>query len=344
MSSRLVTAPLSALLCVALLSACSAPAASPPSTASPSVVASSDGDTQVASTLSIPITVTSASGDPRLTTQITVAGGSPVTVLVDTGSTGLIIEQSAVGSDAVSTGSTLTQSYTSGSYSIGLSTGVLGIAGAETGSDFEFGIITGGSESGSLGGTQGILGIQPQALSGDGTHLASPLLALPSPLDQGMTIDVPSSGSGSITLGQPTPAANAVTADLLQFTPAGTSPGGISLYRTALDLCWTIAELAQNCGPTVLDSGAPRTAFSNAIVSGPSTGSDGVLNPGQSVALADSAGTALWSFTTGTTKGADMAVIESTGNGTDYNSGVGFFFTHVVAFDWTKGTASFTSQ
>ena len=39
-----------------------------------------------------------------------------------------------------------------------------------------------------------------------------------------------------------------------------------------------------------------------------------------------------------------MAVIEDLGADTDYNAAVGFYFTHVVAFDWTKGTASFTAR
>ena len=345
------SAPLSVIALVIALTACAGPAApgasGTPASNAPSALStgSSDGDQEVASTLEIPITVTSASGDPRLTTQITLAGGSSVTVLVDTGSTGLIIEQSAVGADAVPTGKTLTQSYTSGSVDAGLSTGVLTIAGAQTAADFEFGVIPDGSATSSLGGTQGILGIEPDALESAEGHLASPLMALPSPLDQGMTVDVPSSGSGTITLGEPTPAAGAVTADLLDFSPSSTTADGVTLYRTALTMCWTIAELAQTCGPTVLDSGAPRTAFNSSSVSGPQTGSDGVLSPGQSISVTDAAGDpALWSFTTGTTKGVDMAVIESLGSGTDYNSGVGLYFTHVVAFDWVKGTVSFTPQ
>lgn len=345
-------APLSVIALLAVVTvvvaACAAPGtAGASSTPAPIALStgSSDGDQEVASTLQIPVAVTSASGDPRLTTQITLAGGASVTVLVDTGSTGLIIEQSAVGAEAVSTGKTLTQSYTSGSVDANLSTGVLSIAGAQTGSDFEFGIIPDGSATSSLGGTQGILGIEPDALEAAEGHLASPLMALPSPFDQGMTVDVPSSGTGTITLGEPVPASGATTADLLDFSPSSTTADGITLYRTALTMCWTIAELAQNCGPTVLDSGAPRTAFNSTAVSGPQTGSDGVLSPGQSISVTDAADdAALWSFTTGTTKGVDMAVIESLGSGTDYNSGIGFYFTHVVAFDWVKGTVSFAAQ
>ncbi len=110
----------------------------------------------------------------------------------------------------------------------------------------------------------------------------------------------------------------------------------MKLWQKDVNLCWTIGSVAQACGTTDLDTGMPFTVV-NTTVSTTMPFTSNVLQSGTPVSLASPSGEPLWSFAAGSTDGDNKVRAESLGSETMYNTGIAFYYTHVVGFDWANG-------
>lgn len=288
-------------------------------------------------TVSVPLQSTTDSGAPRLEVEISVGGGAPFTVVLDTGSTGLFVSKSAVGSATTATGQSYTEDYVSSKLTSELATATVSIGGASTSSPMTLGLIESDDMGGIFGNAQGIMGVAPAEGAAAQAGLLSPFVQLAAPYDQGFTVDLTGGSTGTLTLGAPSPASGTISTPLTPLPSAPAAMPDAKLWAKDVDLCWTIATLAQACGPTDLDTGAPSLLLNSAVVTGVPAGSNGVLDAGQSIAIATPAGASLWSLQTGTTAGVDLATLDALGSETSYNTGIAFFTNHVVAFDWATG-------
>lgn len=335
--SRLAAGVLSLVLIAGALAACS-DSGSPGESTESALPGSPSPTGDVAS---VPISAQIDDGIPRLTMQLTV-GGTPLIVLVDEGSSGLYLDASAVGAGVTPSGQTVSVHYVSGTVTATVATASVTIGDVTTTQPIALGLIDSATAAGTLSGLQGIIGVAQNKGSGAPSGIYSPLAQLPAPYDQGVQIDVPAGGNGTLQLGKPATTSTTVALPLTAEAPLASAPG-VPFWNPNVTMCWTLGTLAPTCGPTVLDSGAPRTTATPSVASGlPVT--SGVLDPGQPVAAAAPDGTPLWSFTTGTTVGQDVVAVEQLPTGTNYLTGIAFYYSHVVGFDYVAGTVLVTPR
>jgi|GEM_PF-2539371 len=339
--------PSRALLAAALiamaggLSACASGA--PAAVSSSSATASGAASATPAAAATVPVTSTSSSGTPRLMVQISVGGGAPFTVMLDTGSTGLFVDESVVGPAVTSTGASYTEKYVDSSLQASLVQATVSIGGVATAQPITLGLIDSSSASGLTSGAQGIMGVAPADGDWQSSGLLSPLVQLAAPYNEGFQLDVPASGSGTLALGKPVAGQGTVSTPLTALSSPPANVPGARFWDKDVNLCWTIASLPQACGPTDLDTGAPASLLNSSVVTDVAS-KDGILEPGQPIAVATPDGAALWSFQTGTTLGQDVATLEALGAETSYNTGIAFYFGHVVGFDWADGQLLVTAK
>lgn len=301
-------------------------------------------------TTAIPVTVVgTGNGGLRVLVDASVAGGPTVPMWLDTGSAGMLVDPSVIGSGAtngtgsvnysylgfgiagsvinapVTIGSAKTAVTTSGPISVGSITGVTCASGSCTTSQL-FGA-----------GVYGIIGIAPAQGANVSAPLFSPLLQVAAPAQTGWTIALPGAGlgSGTLTFGPVTAAAGATKIPLSQV---GTYPNGMPAFAKDVDLCWTIGT-GTACGPTNLDIGAPKTLVTSGAIAGiPSTG--GVVNSGTAVKVAlPNNGSTIWSFKTGVSASRNLVELTNAlGGVTQYNSGIAMFLGQNIA--WSVANAS----
>lgn len=295
-----------------------------------------------AATVSVPL-VHSPSGGLRLYTTISVGGGAPFLVMLDTGSTGLFVEPGVVGPEVTKTSTPFKVGYVSDSLETDLATGSFSIGGVQTTQDITFGIVT-TKQTEAIYGTeaQGIMGVAPVAAETASAGLLSPFVQLPAPYDQGFQVDISATDSGTLQIGRPTPSAQTVTTPL-STVPSPASMSGTTFYNKDVTLCWTVGSNAANCGPTDLDTGAPKGMFDTSVA-GDLTVDSGIVAPGQTLAVSTPAGAPLWTVTTGGTDAQNKFDVNSLANGTLYNTGLGFYYAQVVGFDWVAGELQLTPQ
>lgn len=328
-----------ALLLALPLAAC-AGSANPVADADEAVASSSGpaaapSPTTSTATASTPLTSADPGGTPRLTVQITVAGGKAATVVVDTGSTGLFVNPDVVGSSAQASSTTYKESYLGSSLDATLTTGTVEIAGISTADPIVFGVVQPGASASIFNGLDGIMGIAPADGDWKSSGLLSPIPQLPSPYNAGFSIDATST-SGTFTVGAPARTGASVTAPLTALSPAPTAPAGSKWWAKDVQLCWTIASAAQACGPTDLDAGAPSGIINTTVASGVATSGDAVQSD-QNIVIASPSGQQIWSVTSGDQRPGNAFKVASLGSQTSYNTGLGIFGQHIVGFDWEAG-------
>jgi hypothetical protein len=299
--------------------------------------------------VAVPVAVTTdATGAMRAVVHIRVGGGPSVPVLLDTGSAGLRILPGDVGRSVQPTGQTETATFGGG---VQLTSRVVqanvSIGGVATPSSTEVSLIQSsgcapgfpsclpGQGTKAIFGSSGVVGILGVAMSGGSAAAVpySPLLQLRAPYRNGFTLSLPADGPDSLVLGPPQATADTVTVPMLPATPS-VYPDGVAAWQKDVDLCWTV-DISRGCGATDLDTGTTETVVIPGAVTGV-TGT-GVVAQGVAVSAAPSGGQTLWSYTTNNTPGDGLTTVGALPGTTRFNTGIGFFTTHVVGYDAKGG-------
>ncbi len=288
--------------------------------------------------VSVPIVTTQASDRSWLVTvDVSVAGGPVVPVQLDTGSTGLVIDANAVGKGARSTGQPFTSDYLSGAVNGKIDTGAVSIGGLKSASSTAFSVVPSNSSVGKTwasGPVRGILGI---AMTNDEspTPVYSPLLQLPSPYWQGVTVNVAKGqdAKGTLIIGPVRDRPRAVALPMYPATPS-TYPDGRPAFQKDTTMCWQIGHIASSCGLTDMDLGDPSPGV-NTNFQGLHNGE--TFNPGQVVSITSPSGMPLWGFMTGSNVSVPnvLQVEPLSADYTQFNTSIGFFFAHSLAYNVT---------
>jgi hypothetical protein len=303
--------------------------------------------------VAVPVAVaTDATGAMRAIVHIRVGGGPSVPVLLDTGSAGLRILPGDVGRSVQQTGQTETATFGGG---VQLTSQVvqanISIGGLTTPSTTEVSVIqssgcapgfpscVSGKGTSAIFGSSGVVGILGVAMS-DATAATvtptlpySPLLQLRAPYRNGFTLSLPAGGPDTLVLGTPRATANTVSVPMLPATPS-VYPNGVPAWEKDVDLCWTVGT-GRGCGTTDLDTGAPETVVTPGAVTG--VLGTGVVDQGVPVSVALPDGATVWSYTTNDTAGDGLTLLGALPGITKFNTGIGFFTTHVVGYDAKGG-------
>ncbi|GGL95960.1 hypothetical protein GCM10011594_14590 [Nakamurella endophytica] len=289
----------------------------------------------------IPVrTVRYSTGDVRVVVAVSVGGGAPVDVLLDTGSSGLLVDASAVGPQTHLTGATFSEHFVGSTSSGHVATATVTVDGLTTTSPVPVNVLDAGQAGPYPPGLHGVLGIATADGSGTQAGASAFQLGLPAPYDAGSTLDVAADGAGTWTLGPVQQDTGAVAVPLER---AGGSSGGSAGTGWAKDvqLCWTIGSAGRSCGDTDFDTGAPRGIVNSGQ---PAAAGHGTRVPsGEAVSVSTPDGAALWTFTAGDTPVDNEMSIDALGQ-TQFNTGLAFFFTHRVAWDYTGGRVLITAK
>src|ERR1700733_5332549 len=267
----------------------------------------------------VPVTVLGGQGSSqgaRPTVEVRVGNSNPVPVLLDTGSSGLRIFNTAVNTGTGS-GVTLTSQPSNITYSGGhrftgvVANAVVTIGSSATQVPVSFAYVeqafciaskptcpaSGGIPGFEQSGAYGILGIGTQS-SGGG--MVSPILGLPGSLAKKWSLHL-AGASGTLMLGATLiGAGSAATIPMRQI---GSSAGSALWADSSLPLCLSVGQ-TNACVRGLFDSGTYTMQGSGSALSqAPTiTGTDHV-EPGTPVSVTLSgAGAPFWTFTAGTTK------------------------------------------
>ena len=282
---RRVRRTLSVVLVAALAAGCSS-AASSASPATPSTPHGSPGSRSG-------FVISLQAVGTKDTALVQVAGGPWTRVIVDTGSSGLVIDRAKLGPDYRATGQSVQRryGYRDRSRTIAGSV-VLATVSVSDGSTLTTPQIpvaafdpTAPSMASGQDGIYGILGIGPNIITGS-AGVESPLAQLPAPYSEGFTFVARASG---LQLGPPSLTAKTAS---VHMTPATTHfPNGLRSWSKSITVCWTIAQ-TRRCVPSVVDSGGNQgTVSSTLFADAPHSGSH--LTSGTAVTLSTPGGAVL---------------------------------------------------
>jgi hypothetical protein len=282
--------------------------------------------------------------------EVRVGNSNPVPVLLDTGSSGLHIFNTAVNTGTRS-GVTLTSQRSNITYSGGhrftgvVANAVVTIGSYATKMPVSFAYVeqasciaskptcpaSGGIPGFEQSGAYGILGIGTQS-SGGG--IVSPILGMPGSLGKKWSLHL-AGASGTLRLGARLPAARSATT--IQMRQIGSSAGSALWADSSLPLCLSVGQV-NACVPGLFDSGTYTMQISGSVLGRAPTirGTDHVV-PGTPVSVTLSgASTPFWTFTAGTTKSADLVTVK-TGQGPFVNTGVQVFYDYTITYNDTSG-------
>ena len=316
------------------------------------VGASAQG-TAVSKPVAVPVHVVGGQGTiqgARPTVEVRVGTSAAVPVILDTGSSGLRIFDTAVrtgrksGVSVSTTPSNIT--YAGGHRFTGVvATAVITIGSQRTAKPVQFGLVQNAfciptkpkcpAAQGMTGfekdGGYGILGIGTQS-SGGG--IVSPLFGMPGALSNSWSLHLKAL-SGQLTLGALPPPASTVAATL-PMQQIGSSGGHPLWGDSRLSLCLTIGT-AQGCAPTLLDSGTySMQLYGQPFAQVPTIGR--TVKSGVAVAVnAAGAPHPFWQFTTGTTKSDDLVTLRGVKR-SFINTGVQAFFDFTITYNDLRGT------
>jgi hypothetical protein len=282
--------------------------------------------------------------------EVRVGDSKPVPVLLDTGSSGLHIFDTAVNTGTGS-GVTLTSDRSDITYSGGhrftgvVASAIVTIGSYATKTPVGFAYVkqafciptkprcpaSGGIPGFEQSGTFGILGIGTQS-SGGG--ITSPILGMPGFLGETWSLHL-AGRSGTLTLGAQLPAAQSATN--IQMRRIGTSPDGALWADSSLPLCLRVGE-SNECVRGLFDSGTYTMQISGpALDHAPTiTGTDHVVDGTPVAVTLSGAKKPFWTFRAGTTKSADLVTVK-TGRGRFVNTGVQAFYDFTITYDDTTG-------
>ena len=286
----------------------------------------------------------------RPVVNVRVGNSPPVPVLLDTGSSGLHIFDTAVKTGSGS-GVTLTSTPANITYAGGHRfTGVVGRAVVTLGSYPTKGPIpfayvkqarciaakptcpaAGGISGFERSGAFGILGIGTQS-SGGG--VVSPILAMPRDLGRRWSLHLAGT-SGALVLGAQPPSRRNVTT--FQMKQIGSSAGNALWADSRLPVCVSVATVNE-CVPGLFDSGTYTVQISGpALDQAPVLPATTHVLPGTPVSVrADGAASPFWSFTSGAIKSKNLLTVRSD-HGPFLNTGVQAFYDFTVSYDDVRG-------
>jgi hypothetical protein len=285
----------------------------------------------------------------RPTVEVRVGKAKPVPVLLDTGSSGLRLFDTAFstgpGSGVQVTARRSTITYAGGHRFTGVvARAVVTMGSAATSGPVAFTDVeraycipakpscpaAGGMAGFEAAGEYGILGIGTQR----GGGVTSPILGMPTPRDQRWSLHL-AGGSGSLILGAPLPGPKNATAIPMARIPSGAGP---SLWADSrLPLCVGVGG-ADQCGRGLFDSGTytmqisgpgfaavPVIAGTNHVTGGlpVSVGMPGARKP-------------FWAFTSGTTKSKNLVTVTARRR-SFVNTGVQAFYAFTITYDDSAG-------
>ena len=283
--------------------------------------------------------------------DVRVGNSTPVPVLLDTGSSGLRIFDSAIRTGTGS-GVTLTSKKSNITYAGGhrftgvVADAVVAVGSSPTRLPIAFGYVqrafciaakptcpaSGGMSGFEKSGADGILGIGTQS-SGGG--IVSPSFGMPAPLGQRWSLHLAGS-SGALTLG-----ARATTgATAIPMTKIGSSAGHDLWADSSLPLCVTVGTTSQ-CVPGLFDSGTYTMQISGSALGRAPTvaGSDHAVSGTPVTVARRGSAHPFWRFTSGPTKSADLVTVKAR-SGAFVNTGVQVFFDFTVTYDDAAGVVS----
>ncbi len=304
----------------------------------------------------VPVSVVGGQGSPGGASpivEVRVGTSEPVPVILDTGSSGLHIFDTAVdtrpgaGVRVTSQASNIT--YAGGHRFAGVvASADIFIGSQAAAGPVPFSLVKSAScivskpscpaAGGMAGfeaktGADGIMGIGTQHSRGPVT---SPILAMPGSLGQSWSVHL-SGTTGTLVLGARAPQGATIVATF-QMKPLA-SVGGRSLWNdSALPLCTTIGA-ARACTPALFDTGTPSFEVSGREFGAlPTTSASGQVQSGLRATVAQKGGaTPFWTFTTGTAKSKDLVRIKSS-QGSYVIAGVQAFYSFTVHYDDQLGT------
>lgn len=331
------------VLCVLATAACDPTASGKdPKSKDPKASSEPDGKGESAT---VPIKLVEkdgARGKAKMVVTIAVGDGEPVKVLLDTGSSGLVLKDSALGKDHRSTGKRTKISYVDSSLTADIvEAPVRFTSAAEDLATPHMKIASfQGDPLKHLAdfGADGILGIAQGTNSSEHPELLSPLHHLPEPFSRGFTIGgLQGDGSGGeLSLGQVQKARDSVAVPMKKadFEYPNGSPG----YKKSLPLCWTIGD-AKACGDTTVDTGANAGIVSSTVM--PDAPRKGQRIRQNAPVTIGSDSTVFCEFTAGASK-ADAAPRYM--DRRTMNTGIRVFLTHTVGFDLKRGQMVLTPE
>lgn len=280
----------------------------------------------------IPISVMTTN---KLIATVTVGGGAPEKVTLDTGSSGLVLEESAVGPHATDTSKAISLGYgnsnNSSHYRAKVIDTSVSFSTIGDGTISTSNIKAAAFPDANLGswyranGVVGILGINANTERANASGLYSPLAQLPGQLSDGFTLS-DSSGHPTLTLGSPSHAPSDTT---IQMTPLPEHINSrIHGWDPQVDLCWT-AGTTRACGPTLLDTGAPHRTIASATMPNLNAAVNGHLVSGVNVSVTTPKGaTVLAPILSNTTNN-----IVSYVTGGRFNTGISVYLNRTIGWD-----------
>ena len=285
----------------------------------------------------VPVTGTGTAldGATIATVQVTVGGGAPVTVRLDTGSSGLLLDKSLAGSGTTDTGKSIGVQFGGSTASGTLGQATVSLGGITTAAPIGVTLVdVGAGAPDTFAGTHGLLGVgtanSPTSVFDEAF---APTLQLPAPADQGATVDL---AAGTMTLGPVTAADGAVVLPMTKMTGSpSTYSNGAQGYDRLVQLCWTVGSAAANCAPTDVDLGSPVIGL-NATTFTSLGGMNSIRPAGEAISVAAPAGLALFSTTSAAAPSPDTLLLTGLGEAT-YNTGIALFQHAVVGIDYVGG-------
>jgi hypothetical protein len=301
---------------------------------------------QPAGQVSIPITIKQTPIGRFLTVNVSVGGGRPVPVLLDTGFPFLFVLNGAIGPH-VSFGSQESLSVFGHPFVGRAASAPVTIEGSHsvtTPQPIRF-LATNSLTIPGLTklGVQGDIGIG-QLWPG----FFSPLVQLAPPLSDGFTIALNAPGGPQLLLGKPTKTASSASVPLLPPTPGLAPPQAPTHYPNGtpthvgfFTLCWRIAA-DHACGITAADTGNPGGLLPQALMPNlhqvPAPAGLPVLAPGVRVTVSapPPSNRVVWSYTTTSQPVVGSPAYVPPPQGT-FGTGLGLYLADAVGYDIVDG-------
>jgi Protein of unknown function (DUF3443) len=308
-------------------------------------------------TVTIPVTMAQQSlgqgvSAVRAIVHVRVGGGPSVPVLLDTGSPGLRLLPSAIGSGATLTRRVIAATFGGGETFVGpvydarvtagpLSTrspiavqAIERVLCPQTQPDCNPNTYLQAAFAAT--GAVGIMGID----TGDkfGQRVYSPVTQLPAPYSNGFSLRLAPKGAGKFILGSPPVGPGTVTAPLIRSSNPDAFPTGTLPYKRDVTMCWS-AGAAKSCGITDFDIGTPSTIVSPASLPNAPTKTESgaqILTPGTTVSVQTPSGAPVWRYTANLNYGNGLTQLTSSA-GPGFNSGIVPFYTHTIGWNLKSG-------
>lgn len=284
------------------------------------------------------------------TVQIRVNDSEPLTVLLDSGSSGLVLNTPDVPQSVRSTltdlSAPVSQDYTSGTVTGGLYSGTMKLLGADGSmvGSWTTPLMIGACQTSGCGwpraGIQGVLGIASGVHDVSGATGTVPF-ASPFTTQAGVTglaFHFDSARHvGTLTIGSTA----GVSGTTLQAPPeSSTYANGLTAYHHYVAGCWTVSADTSCDAYTTFDSGAPLGFISSPQFANRFTAKE-AIPAGTEIAFSASAGApAFGTLTVGSPNFELHYLPDQRSNPLSNNSGAGFLLDRDIAIDYAHGTVT----